>query len=169
MKNFKKLLMITIIGLLTVSLSACSKGVGTAKDGNEQKIEKASMKLVTAVEKNKYKLVSTEELKKWIDNKEDMIVVDTMPSDLYNKQKIPTAVNATLPSKLDEVTNEQKEAFLKLLGDNKNKKIVIYCGFVDCERSNVGAIIAKEAGFTEVYRQPGGIISWIDAGYELGK
>ncbi|MBF0713519.1 rhodanese-like domain-containing protein [Gemella sp. GH3] len=169
MKKLKKLLLITTVGLLILTLSACSKGVGTSKDGNEQKIEKAAMNLVTAVDKNKYKLISTEELKKWIDNKEDMILVDTMPADAYAKQKIPGAINATLPTKMDDVTTEQKEAFLKILGDNKNKKIVVYCGFVACERSDVAATIAKEAGFTEVYRQPGGIVSWIDAGYELAK
>lgn len=165
-KTFKKILSISGICALALSLTACGSSVGTAKDGNEQKIEAASMKLVTAVEKGKYKLISTEELKKWIDEKQDFILIDTMPKDSYEKQKIPTAVNAELPVKMEDVTPEQKAEFIKQLGTDKNKKIVIYCGFVGCARSDVGALIAKEEGFSEVYRQPGGIIAWQDAGYK---
>ena len=64
---------------------------------------------------------------------------------------------------------EEKEAFLKTLGDNKDKKIVIYCGFVACERSHVGAVLAKEAGYKNVYRFPGGIAAWLDAGNSIDK
>lgn len=168
MKKYKKLLSVLTVCALSVSLAGCgntSKGPGSSKDGNEQKVEKASMKLVSAVEKGKYKLVSTEELKKWIDEKQDMIIVDTMPKESYEKNKIPGAVNALLPVKMEDVKPEEKEAFLKTLGDDKDKKIVLYCGFVACERSHVGAMIAKEAGFKNVYRHPGGIVAWMDAGY----
>lgn len=166
MKKSKKILSLIVIGVLSFNLSACSssKGAGTAKDGNELKIEQASIKLVTAVEKGKYKLVGTEELKKWIDEKKDMIVVDTMPASHYEKTKIPTAVNAELPIKMADLKPEQKDKFLQVLGNDKEKTIVVYCGFVGCARSDVGALIAKEAGFKNVYRHPGGIIAWQDAG-----
>lgn len=174
MKRLAKFLAVMLT--LTFTLTACSQSKpqvssgdtpGTAKDGNELNIEKASMNLVKAVEGGKYKLVSTEELKKWVDSKEDMIIVDTMPKKSYDKNRIPGAVNVELPVKMDEVTPEQKEGFIKALGTDKNKKIVVYCGFVGCERSNVAALIAQEEGFTNVYRQPGGIIAWIDAKYDI--
>lgn len=167
--NMKKLIKsvgILSIAFLSLNLSACGNSTGTAKDGNELKIEQAALKLHNAVEKGKYKLVGTEELKKWLDEKKDMVIVDTMPEDHYQKTKIPTAVNAELPMKMDEVTPEQKEKFLKMLGDDKEKTIVVYCGFTACGRSDVGALIAKEAGYKNVYRQPGGIIAWQDAGYK---
>lgn len=44
-----------------------------------------------------------------------------------------------------------------------------YCGFVGCARSDVGAAIAKEEGFTEVYRHPGGTVAWNEEGYNVGK
>lgn len=128
-----------ILCALSLSLTACSGGsstekgdeakkpevakkVGTAKDGNEEKIEDGSMKLVKATEAGKYKLVGTKELKKWVDAKEDMIIVDTMPASSFEKNRIPGAVNAELPVKLNEVKPEQKDAFLKLLGDKKDKR-----------------------------------------------
>ncbi|MDY6065380.1 MAG: rhodanese-like domain-containing protein [Finegoldia sp.] len=146
---------------------ASSKDPGTAKDGNEQKIETASMNLVNAVNKGGYELLSTEELNSWIEQKKDMIIIDTMPAKSFDKNRIPGAVNAELPVKAEEVKPEQKEAFIKALGEDKNKTIVVYCGFVQCARSDVGANIAKEAGFTNVYRQPGGIVAWMDAGYTI--
>lgn len=182
MKKFARVF--AILCALTLTLTACSSGsngdkkdsteatnkkIGTAKDGDEMKIEKASMKLVNAKEKGKYKLVGTEELKKWIDAKEDMVIVDTMPAKSFKANRIPGAVNAELPITMDKVTPEQKDAYIKALGDKKDKKVVVYCGFVGCERSDVGAVIAQEAGFKNVYRQPGGIIAWMDAGYDVEK
>jgi len=70
---------------------------------------------------------------------------------------------------LAESKPEEKETFLKTLGTDKDKKIVIYCGFVSCERSHVGATLAKEAGYKNVYRFPGGIAAWLDAGNSIDK
>ena len=174
MKKLSKVL--AIVFAVTLAVSGCAKKSapqvssgkvpGTAKDGNELNIEKASMNLIKAVNEGKYELVSTEDLKKWVDAKESMVIVDTMPAKSYDKHRIPTAVNAELPVKVEEVTPEQKDAYLKALGTDKEKKIVVYCGFVGCERSHVGAVIAKQNGFKNVYRQPGGIVGWEDAGYE---
>ena len=133
--------------LLSVSLVGWRTGDGlnrSAKDGKENEVEKAAIKLVKATKTGDYNLISADELKKSIDNKEDMILVDTIPADRFEKTKIKGAVNAGLPKEMKDLKPEEKEAFLKTLGDNKDKKIVIYCGFVACERSNVGAVLAKK-------------------------
>jgi rhodanese-related sulfurtransferase len=46
-----------------------------------------------------------------------------------------------------------------------NKKIVVYCGFVKCRRSHEAAQYLVKQGFKNVYRYPGGIYAWLDAGY----
>lgn len=173
MKKFGKLLALAIAGLMTVT--ACTAAaptggtVGSAKDGNEQKIETAAMKLVKAASEGGYTLVNTEDLKKMVDAKESMIIIDTMPKSSWEKNRIPGAVNAELPVKMADTTAEQRAAFVKALGTDKAKNIVIYCGFVACERSHVGALIAKEEGFTNIIRHPGGIIAWMDAQYAVEK
>lgn len=177
MKKISKIVILAAVLVFAVALAGCSQGgdsssksekkIGTATDGNEVKIETASMNLVKAVDEGKYNLVDTEELKGWIDNKEDMIIIDTMPKKSFDKNRIPGAKNAELPVKMEDVTPEQKDAFLKAIGTDTSKKLVIYCGFVGCERSHVGALIAQEAGFTNVYRQPGGIAAWMAAGYDV--
>lgn len=178
----KKGLIILISTIMTVSIFAgCSsnsgqqqtqtaqtttKKVGTAVDGNELNIEKAAMRLVKTSEEGKYQIIGSEELKSWVDSKKDMVAIDTMPADNFKNGHIPGAVNAELPKTgMKDVKPEQKEAFVKLLPADKNKPVVVYCGFVACERSDVGAKIAKELGYKNVYRYPGGIVAWRDAKY----
>jgi rhodanese-related sulfurtransferase len=174
----KKLSVLLITALTTVGLLAgCSASesttlntVGTSVDGNELKIEAAAVKLVKAVEKGGYQLTNTEELKTWIDEGKNPIVIDTMPADFYGKGHIPTALNAVMPKTgLGDATDEEKEAFKTALGDDKDALIVIYCGFTACGRSDAGATYAIQEGYTNVYRQPGGIIAWRNAGYEEEK
>lgn len=160
-------LALTLSLALTVGCSAkaATSSVGTAKDGNEIKIEKAAIKLVNAVQKGGYELVSTDELNKKVEAGDDMIVIDTMPADFYAKGHVPGAQNAVMPKTgLADATDAEKEAFAALLGDDKQKTIVIYCGFTACGRSDAGAAYAKELGYENVYRYPGGIIGWRDAG-----
>jgi rhodanese-related sulfurtransferase len=61
--------------------------------------------------------------------------------------------------------NPTQEDYRKVLGADKNKKIVIYCGFTKCGRSHNAASWAKKLGYTNLYRMPGGITAWKDAGY----
>lgn len=136
------------------------------KPHSELAAEEAAMNLVKDTASGGYDLISTEDIKKKLDAGEDMVIIDTMPEDSYNKNHIPGAVGAVLPGKMEEVDPERRRAFLKALGENKNKPVIIYCGRVSCYRSHVGALIAKEEGFTNVLRHPGGIDAWLEAGYK---
>lgn len=163
------LLMTTLAGCATTTSSPAGK-VGTATDGSEVAIEKATMKFIKDTNEGGYELLSTEELKTWIADGKEMIIIDTMPADSFAKGRIPGALNAELPkTTLADATDAQIQAFKDLLGDNKDTPIVVYCGFVGCARSHVGAVIALEEGFTNVYRVPGGIVAWEEAGYDVEK
>lgn len=177
--NSKKLLLLVLALVLAIGmLSACgSTGtstqvntVGTSPNGSEIAIEKATMKFMKDTLAGGYQIVSTEELNKWVTDKKDMIIIDTMPADSFAKGRIPGAVNAELPKTgMADATDDQKAAFIQLLGTDKDKPIVVYCGFVGCARSDVGAVIAMEQGFKNVYRVSGGIIAWQEAGYTVEK
>jgi thiosulfate/3-mercaptopyruvate sulfurtransferase len=67
-------------------------------------------------------------------------------------------------AKIDDV---MKANLKKLLGSNKNRTIVFYCGFVKCTRSHNAAMWAVKLGYKNVYRQPGGIKAWFDADYPV--
>lgn len=149
----------------------CPGGVFAAWGTKELDTEKIAVTFASEVARGGYKVVTTEELKKWMDQKKDMLIVDTMPfEDSYKKQHIPAAVNFVLPiPEMTQMDEKTKAAFEKLLGPNKDRLIVFYCGFTKCTRSHNGAMWAIKLGYKNVYRQPGGIKAWDEAGYPVEK
>jgi len=140
----------------------------------EQEVEKETeaVKLVREVQRGGYDVVTTAELKQWIDSGKDMVIVDTMPYDAsYKKNHVPGAVQFLFPIpdmsqwNTQETDGKSQEDFIKLLGSDKDKTIVIYCGFVKCTRSHNGAAWAVKLGYKNVYRYPGGIFAWKGADY----
>jgi rhodanese-related sulfurtransferase len=90
--------------------------------------------------------------------------------DSYKKQHVPVAVQFEFP--IPEVTkldNKTQTAFEKLLGPNKDRLVVIYCGFTKCTRSHNGAMWAVKLGYKNVYRYPGGVKAWMEADYPVEK
>jgi len=74
-----------------------------------------------------------------------------------------------MPKTEKELTTADKENLLKVAGPDKEKPVVVYCGFVACRRSHIGAKVLVENGFKNVYRYPGGISGWSESGYPLTK
>jgi len=131
--------------------------------------EKVAVTFAREAIRGGYQIVSTEELKSWIDQKKDMLIIDTMPFEAsFKKNHIPGAVNFELPiPEMTALDDKTKDAFEKLLGPDKNKLIVFYCGFTKCTRSHNGAMWAVKLGYKNVYRQPGGIKAWVEASYPV--
>ena len=136
--------------------------------------EKGAVKLVQEVQRGGYDVILTEDLKKWIDDGKKMLIVDTMPFESsYKKAHVPGAVQFLFPIPEmnewdDKETNAKSiEDFMALLGSDKSKPIIIYCGFVKCTRSHNGAMWAKKLGYTNVYRYSGGIFAWKGAKYPV--
>jgi len=135
----------------------------------ELETEKVAVSLVREVERGGYKIVSTEELKKWMDEKKSMLIVDTMPFESsYKKNHIPDAVQFELPiAEMKTIEPAKKAELERLLGIDKNRLVVFYCGFTKCTRSHNGAMWAAKLGYRNVYRQPGGINAWKEAEYPV--
>ena len=166
---YKKMgLILLVCGIFVIGLS--SNGFA-AWGGKEIETETIAVNLAREVERGGYKIVSTKELKGWIDQKKDMLIVDTMPyEDSYKKQHVPGAVQFEFP--IPEVTSlddKTKAAFEKILGPNKDRLIIVYCGFTKCGRSHNGAMWAVKLGYKNVYRYPGGIKAWMEADYPVEK
>ena len=176
MRAFDSMVKMVIVVILVFGLA--SPGLALFDDKFEKEVQKeaGAVKLVREVQRGGYDVVTTEELKKWIDTGKDMVIVDTMPfEDSYKKQHVPGAVQFLFPipemNDWDSKDTDGKtpEDFIKLLGDDKNKPIVIYCGFVKCSRSHNGAAWAVKLGYKNVFRYPGGVFAWKGAKYPTGK
>ncbi|MGD9179211.1 MAG: rhodanese-like domain-containing protein, partial [Desulfobacterales bacterium] len=98
MRTYKSVLkMFLVLGLM----AAMASPAGAFLDNKfEKEVEKetGAVKLVREVQHGGYNVVTTKELKKWIDSGKDMLIVDTMPyDDSYKKQHVPGAVQFLFP------------------------------------------------------------------------
>jgi rhodanese-related sulfurtransferase len=153
--------------LFMMSLTGC----GTNRFEQELQTEEAAIKLADETLRGGYQLISTKQLKGMLDAGEDFRLIDAMPAEeSFNKGHIPQAVNFAFPKEVmeswsdDRMDGRKQEDFQAVMGDDKDRKIVVYCGFVKCARSHNAAICARELGYTNVYRYPGGIYAWRGAG-----
>lgn len=167
--------MFLIVGLVA-GMAAPAWAFLNNKFEKEVEKETGAVKLVREVQRGGYDVVTTEELKKLIDSGKDMLIVDTMPyEDSYKKQHVPGAVQFLFPIPdmkewdTKETGGKTLEDFKKLLSGDKDKPIVIYCGFVKCTRSHNGAAWAVKLGYKNVYRYPGGIFAWKGADFPVEK
>jgi len=152
--------------------SAFGFGFGSSKFEKEVVKEQGAVKLAREVQQGDYDVISAAELKDMLDSGKNVLVIDTMPyEDSYRKEHIPGAKQFLFPvpsmeswdtSKTDGRTQEDYAA---LLGPDKDRTIVVYCGFVKCTRSHNGAMWARRLGYKNVIRQPGGIFAWKGAEY----
>jgi rhodanese-related sulfurtransferase len=156
---------------VTLTLCLCGNAFALEWGTKELETEKLAVAFADQISKGGYKVVMTEELKGWIDKKEPMLIVDTMPlEDSYKKNHIPAAVQMEFPiEEMKDLDAATKDKLEKLLGPDKDRKIVFYCGFTKCTRSHNGALWAVKLGYTNVYRHPGGIKAWLEADYPVEK
>ncbi len=176
MKKYNISSIIAVVTIVLMCISSNTFAFGTNKFKAEVEKEAAAVKLYREVVRGDYKILTTSELQDVIKNQTDYLIIDTMPYEAsYKKGHIPGAVQFLfpIPEMQDWVAKENDgksmEDYLKLLGSDKDKKIIVYCGFVKCTRSHNGAMWARRLGYTNVYRHPGGIYAWKGAGYTIEK
>ena len=176
MRLVKPMMKLMILSAIVFGLAVPCMALFENKFEKEVQKEAGAVKLVREVQRGGYDVVTTDELKKWIDAGKDMVIVDTMPYESsYKKTHVPGAVQFLFP--IPEMKNwdtretdgKSQQDFIKLLGTDKNKTVVIYCGFVKCTRSHNGAVWAVRLGYKNVYRYPGGIFAWKGADYPVAK
>lgn len=170
----KRCLTLAFACLLLASFAGPVLAFGKFKKEVEK--EAGAIKLYREIQRGGYDVISTKELKDLMDSGKEMVIVDTMPYEKsYKKNHIPGAKQFLFPIpemaewNTEETAGKTQEDFIRLLGPDKDKTIVIYCGFVKCTRSHNGAAWAKKLGYQNVYRHPGGIYAWKGADYKTEK
>lgn len=163
---------VVMVALMTLPANAF---LGS-KFKDEVEKEKGAVKLAREVVSGGYGLVTAEELKAWQEEKKDMLIVDTMPYEAsYKKNHVPGAEQFLFPIPEMQTWNpaetdgKSQADFEALLGADKDRTIVVYCGFVKCTRSHNGALWARKLGYKNVYRFAGGIYAWKGMEYPEGK
>lgn len=139
----------------------------------ETATEAVALKVAKEVAEGGYKLLAVADLKKMIDAKEDMVLIDAHPKWEHDLAYIAGAKNIGFKSlraasgkwEDDIEDGHTQDGYRAALGPDLGKKIVIYCGFTKCGRSHNAAMWAKQMGYTNIYRVPGGISAWMDSGF----
>ncbi len=175
MKDLKKWGFLGVVVFILLVMTMPAHAVfGGGKFKKELEKEAGAVKLVREIQRGGYDVVATQELKQWMDEKKDMVIVDTMPYESsYKKAHVPGAKQFLFPipdmNAWDnaETAKKTQADYEQLLGKDKEKIIVIYCGFVKCTRSHNGAMWAKKMGYKNVYRFSGGIYAWKGADFEV--
>jgi thiosulfate/3-mercaptopyruvate sulfurtransferase len=167
--------MIRNAAVVLVALGPALFAPGCGRNKFEQEVdnEKLAVGLAREVRQGDYDLVTAEELKKMLDDRVEIVVVDAMPAEEYTREHIPGAKQFLFPKEADKMENwdpnetdgKSVEDYAELLGPQKDRLIVVYCGFVQCARSHHAARWARSLGYTNVKRFPGGIYAWKGASY----
>ena len=174
MRIGKTVFSLVVLGLFVIGLTSPS----LAKNKFEKEVEKEkdAVKLVREVQRGGYDVITIKELKDMIDSGKNVLIIDTMPYEAsYKKAHIPGAEQFLFPIpemkewNTKETGGKTVDDFKALLGPDKNKTIVVYCGFVKCTRSHNGAMWAVKLGYKNVLRFPGGIFAWKGARYPTEK
>lgn len=158
---------------LMVLPQAANAGLFDGKFKSEVQTEQVAIKLHKDTMAGGYQLIDTQGVKDLLATGKEVLVVDAMPyKDSYAKEHIPSAQQFEFPvSYMPEwetakTDGKDQASFTQLLGADKDKTLVFYCGFVKCGRSHNAAAWAVKLGYNNVYRYPGGIYAWKGAGFE---
>ena len=126
-----------------------------------------------------YLVIEYSSFKKWHDARfpfdgGDDYLIDDLPEPWYSGDDpdhpgghIPGAIN--LPIELwgsNDGPVDQGKVFTDVV-TKKTAKVVIYCGNPSCGKSTVGAKVAAQLGYTNVFRYQGGWQEWQDEGNDL--
>jgi len=100
--------------------------------------------------------ITLHQLKKKSNAHREFILIDSRPGKEYRRCHLPGAIS--IPA-----CAPQSATLLKSL--DRDKTLIFYCGWPDCNRSTTLSGAASQAGFTDIKVLKGGLQAWIDKGH----
>lgn len=108
-----------------------------------------------------YKSVSAEEVQKMQQAHSDLVVLDSRGGKWFDGEVIKGAKQLAA----DETNAKSLAKLLK----TKETPVIFYCSSTECPASAAAAHAAVQAGYTHVYKYPGGIADWKEKGLPTEK
>lgn len=138
------------IWIIAFSLVACAtQNFGGTVKTSDQLVKEAKASI---------KEVSVDEVKKLIDNKEKIILLDVRDKEEFETGYIPGAIN---------LSRGLLEFKISTMIPDKNAVIIVYCG-IDL-RGPLAARTLNELGYKNAVNIIGGLKAWKAAGYPIAK
>jgi rhodanese-related sulfurtransferase len=110
------------------------------------------------VSAQEFQRINPEELKKLIESKADVLVVDTQPKGVYDIEHIPGAVNLPWAMQIKVPVNLPF-----------NKLLILYCACTHEEDALDMATQLYEFGYMNIKLLEGGWLKWVELGYPIEK
>jgi rhodanese-related sulfurtransferase len=104
------------------------------------------------------KEVMIQDVKKMLDGKETVILLDVRDKNEFDERRIPGAVN---------ISRGMLEFKVAMIIPDKNARIIVYCG-VDL-RGPLATRTLNEMGYRNAVNMIGGLKAWKEAAYPTGK
>jgi len=136
--------------LVGAFFTVCTVSYVAATDKTSEQIVKEAKAAI--------KEVSVDDVKKMLDTKENIMVLDVTDKQEFEAGHIPGAIN------ISRGTLEFKVA---LMIPDKNSKIVVYCG-LDL-RGPLATKTMNDLGYKNAVKMRGGLKAWKEAGYPIAK
>ena len=112
-------------------------------------------------EEHPYKIITADELVALKKDQENLVIVDSRGGKYFDGEMIEGAVN--LP-----VNKVNTDELAKII-PSKDTPVAFYCNNVNCPASELSAYKANAAGYTMLYKYPGGIEDWKEKGLPTNK
>ncbi len=103
------------------------------------------------------KTLRAQDLKRMMDQKQDLLVVNVLSQEEYEKEHIPGSEN--VPNDAPDFTTQVEK-----LAGSKTRPMVVHCANTKCSASTAAVNKLNAAGFTNVTEFPGGMAEWKSAG-----
>jgi rhodanese-related sulfurtransferase len=96
-----------------------------------------------------------------IDGDESFELINVLPESEFRREHIPGSIN--LPVDDESFARRVEER----VGGDKDRKIVVYCAYEQCQASATAAQTLELAGLTNVSRYELGTLGWKTAGHSM--
>ena len=106
------------------------------------------------------KRLQPKDLKQWMDKGRSFMLVDTLPKEIYDKRRLPGALNACVY----EVTFPEQVAAIT---QDKDREIVLYGSRARSRDAFTAAEKLSRLGYKKVFVLDGGVEGWLRAGHPL--
>lgn len=131
----------------------------TTKKVDEFKLLKRDKKEMPAT-LDGVKNVAAEDVKKMLDEKKTIVILDNRPAEEYEKEHLPGAVRLNSDDLLEN------SALAAGAGLKTDDTIVCYCNGELCWRSPAVAVMLQNLGYRNINWLRSGLPGWIKKGYE---
>lgn len=109
------------------------------------------------------KNVSAEDVKKMLDEKKKIVILDNRPAEEFEKEHVPGAIRLNSDDLLE---NSKLAAAAGLKTDDL---IVCYCNGEMCWRSPAVSVLLQDLGYKNINWLRSGLPGWIKKGYETAE